>query len=45
MHRLEAREAELGQRLAHAEEPLPLIYPEMASFYRQQVAALHPALI
>ena len=41
MHRLEARKAELGQRLAHAEGPLPLIQPEMASFCRQRVATLH----
>jgi site-specific DNA recombinase len=44
MHRLEARKAELGQRLAHAEEPLPLIHPEMASFYRQQVAGAAPGV-
>jgi hypothetical protein len=44
MHWLEARRAELGQRLAHAEGPRPLIHPEMASFYRQQVAGAAPGV-
>jgi site-specific DNA recombinase len=43
MDELESRKAELEQRLAHAEEP-PLLHPEMATFYREQVAALHLAL-
>jgi site-specific DNA recombinase len=44
MHRLEARKAELERRVAHAEEPLPLIHSEMASFYRQQVAGAAPGV-
>jgi site-specific DNA recombinase len=34
-----------GRRvLVDAEEPPPLLHPEMASFYREQVSALHEAL-
>lgn len=44
MDRLEDRKAELERRLAHADEPSPLLHPEMATFYREQVAALHLAL-
>jgi site-specific DNA recombinase len=44
MDELESRKAKLEQRLAHAEEPPPLLHPVMATFYREQVAALHVAL-
>jgi site-specific DNA recombinase len=44
MVQLEARKGELERALAEAEEPPPLLHPEMASFYREQVAALHLAL-
>jgi site-specific DNA recombinase len=44
MVQLEARQAELRRALADAEEPPPLLHPEMATFYRDQVAALHLAL-
>jgi hypothetical protein len=41
---LEARKAELERALADAEERPPLLHPEMATYYREQVAALHVAL-
>ena len=41
---LEERKAELVQVLAEAEEPPALLHPEMATYYRQQVAELHAAL-
>jgi hypothetical protein len=44
MVQLEAPKAELERSLADAEEPPPLLHPEMATFYREQVAALHVAL-
>lgn len=44
MVQLESRRAELEQALVDAEEPPPLLHPEMASFYREQVGALHEAL-
>ncbi len=44
MVQLEARKAELERALADSEEPPPLLHPEMATFYREQVAALHVAL-
>ena len=44
MVELEARKAELERVLADAEEPPPLLHPEMATFYREQVTALHVAL-
>ncbi len=44
MVQLEGRKAELEQALVDAEEPPPLLHPEMATFYRQQVSALHEAL-
>ena len=44
MVQLEARKGELERAHAEAEEPPPLLHPEMASFYREQVAALHLAL-
>jgi site-specific DNA recombinase len=44
MVQLEARKADLERALAEAEEPPPLLHPEMATFYREQVTALHLAL-
>ena len=44
MVQLEARKGELERALAETEEPPPLLHPEMATFYREQVAALHLAL-
>jgi site-specific DNA recombinase len=40
----EGRKAELERQLAYAEIPPPLLHPEMATFYREQVSALHEAL-
>jgi hypothetical protein len=42
-HSLHARKQDLERVLADAVEP-PLLHPEMASFYRAQVAQLHEAL-
>jgi site-specific DNA recombinase len=44
MVELEARKGELERVLTEAAEPPPLLHPEMATFYREQVAALHSAL-
>ena len=44
MVQLEGRKAELERQLADAESPPPLLHPEMAAFYREQVKALHDAL-
>jgi site-specific DNA recombinase len=44
MVQLEARKKQLEHFLANATEPPPLLHPEMATFYREQVAALHVAL-
>ncbi|MGE5515169.1 MAG: recombinase zinc beta ribbon domain-containing protein [Bacteroidota bacterium] len=44
MTALEDRKATLQQFLADAEEPPPLLHPEMATFYRDQVTALYEAL-
>jgi anion-transporting ArsA/GET3 family ATPase len=44
MKRLEARKAELKDQLANAEEPPPLLHPNMAEIYRQRVAALYESL-
>ena len=44
MDGLETRKADLQAFLANAEEPPPLLHPEMAGVYREQVAALHEAL-
>ena len=44
MVQLESRKAELERVLVDAEEPPPLLHPEMATFYREQVSALHGAL-
>ncbi|MGB8400107.1 MAG: recombinase family protein, partial [Bradyrhizobium sp.] len=40
----EHRKAELERQLADAETPPPLLHPEMATFYREQVSTLHTAL-
>jgi site-specific DNA recombinase len=44
MVQLEGRKAVLERQLADAEIPPPLLHPEMATFYREQVSALHEAL-
>jgi len=44
MVQLEGRKTELEQLLADVEEPPPLLHPEIATFYREQVGALHDAL-
>ena len=44
MVQLEGRKAELEQQLTDAEAPPPLLHPEMATFYREKVGALHEAL-
>jgi site-specific DNA recombinase len=44
MVQLEGRKAELERQLTDAESPPPLLHPEMATFYREQVNALHQAL-
>nr|WP_082528985.1 MULTISPECIES: recombinase family protein [unclassified Bradyrhizobium] len=44
MVQLEHRKAELERQLADAETPPPLLHPEMATFYREQVSTLHTAL-
>ncbi len=41
---MEARKRELETRLSQATEPLPLLHPEMAGFYRRQVESLHELL-
>ncbi|WP_246648856.1 hypothetical protein [Bradyrhizobium canariense] len=41
---LEARKAELVDLLANAEEPPPLLHPNMAEIYHQRVAALYESL-
>jgi site-specific DNA recombinase len=44
MVQLEHRKAELERQLADAETTPPLLHPEMATFYREQVSTLHTAL-
>ena len=44
MKRLEARKAELKDQLANAEEPPPLLHPNVAEIYRQRIAALYEGL-
>lgn len=44
MNRLEKRKRELQAFLSDAEEPPPLLRPEMANFYRTQVSQLYEAL-
>lgn len=41
---LEARKTDLETRRADAREPPPLVHPEMAGWYRKQIAELHEAL-
>jgi site-specific DNA recombinase len=41
---LEARKVELNDLLANAEEPPPLLHPNMAEIYRQRIAALYESL-
>ncbi len=41
---LEARKAELIECLANAEEPPPLLHPNMAEIYRQRISALYESL-
>ena len=42
--KLEVRKTELGQILSDAEEPPPLLHPNMASIYRSRLTGLHEAL-
>ncbi|MGB8843560.1 MAG: recombinase family protein [Aliidongia sp.] len=44
MKRLEARKAELAGLLANAEEPPPLLHPNMAEIYRQRISTLYESL-
>ena len=44
MLEMEARKKELEQLLTSAKEPAPLLHPEMASYYRRQVAGLYDVL-
>ncbi|RBM05172.1 recombinase family protein [Novacetimonas cocois] len=41
---LEARKIELTERLANAEEPPPLLHPNMAEIYQQRIASLYESL-
>ena len=41
---LEARKAELTECLANAQEPPPLLHPNMAEIYRQRISALYESL-
>jgi site-specific DNA recombinase len=44
MKELENRKEELEKALAEAEEPPPLLHPNMAEIYRQRISALHESL-
>ena len=44
MENLEARKAQLTEQLASAQEPPPLVHPNMAQLYRSKVTKLHSAL-
>ena len=44
MKRLEARKAEVTERLANTEEPPPLLHPNMAEIYQQRIASLYESL-
>jgi len=44
MKRLEARKTELTHLLANAEEPPPLLHPNMAEIYQQRIASLYESL-
>ncbi|HWM82040.1 MAG TPA: recombinase family protein [Pseudolabrys sp.] len=41
MKRLEGRKGELAELLANAQEPPPLLHPNMAEVYHQKIAALY----
>ncbi len=41
---LETRKAELIDLLANAEEPPPLLHPNMAEIFRRRISALHESL-
>ena len=41
---LEARKTELTHLLANAEEPPPLLHPNMAEIYQQRIASLYKSL-
>jgi site-specific DNA recombinase len=41
---LKARKAELAELLANAEEPPPVLHPNMAEIYRQRISALYERL-
>ncbi|EHH69515.1 recombinase family protein [Gluconobacter morbifer] len=44
MEELEARKAEIEERLAKAPSPPSLLHPNMAELYRQKIASLHASL-
>ena len=44
MKKLEARKAELAEKLANAKEPPPLLHPNMASLYAQRIGQLYEHL-
>jgi site-specific DNA recombinase len=44
MVQLEARKAELTEKLANAHEPPPVLHPNMAMIWQQRIADLHEAL-
>ena len=44
INRLEARKIALTERLAQAQEPPPLLHPNMAEVWRQRIAHLHGSL-
>ena len=43
MKRLEARKAELNDRLSNAEEPQPFLHPKIAEIHRQRISTLPAA--
>jgi len=44
MKKLEARKAELAEKLSNAKEPPPLLYPNMATLYAQRIGQLYEHL-
>ncbi len=44
MKKLEARKAELSERLANADEPPPLLHPNMAQIYQDRIGQLYENL-
>ena len=44
IEKLEARKAELADKLANADEPPPLMHPNMASLYAQRISQLYEHL-